>query len=220
MSGWWFPLVASTVAVALFAWGEARARKRRLRPVDVHEDDAPRCAIADLGPGRFRVVGFVRAFESVQSAIDGASCPFLEAIEYRTMGGAMPMARAVEASLASYPFAIDDGSGVLHVDPSELDVDAAVLLEDGGLTTERRIRDGEEIELVATFARIARGGPYREGTETIAPVSDDGGKPRLSFRTEHGMAAPHDEVAWAMRGLGALMFATAGVFVTFALVIG
>lgn len=222
MSGWWFPLLASTLAALLFAWGEAMARRRRgrMRSVDPIGDDAPTCAIADLGPGRFRVVGYVRARESALSAIDGAACPFLEAIEYRSMGGAMPMARAVEASRASYPFAIDDGSGVLQVDPADFEVDAAVLLEDGGLTTERRIRDGEEIELVATFARTARGGPYREGTETVAPVSDGPRKPRLSFRTELGMASPTDEVAWAMRGLGALMFATAAFFVGFALVIG
>ncbi|MCC7538015.1 MAG: hypothetical protein IT379_17450 [Deltaproteobacteria bacterium] len=220
MSGWWFPLVASTMAGGLLAWGEVRARLRRVGPVDAHEDDVPRCAIADLGPGRFRVVGFVRASESVLSTIDGAACPFLEATEYRSLGGAVPMARKVEASRVSYPFAIDDGSGVLRVDPADLDLEAAVLLEDGGFTTERRIRDGEEVELVATFARTACGGPYREGTETLAPVTDADGKPRLSFRTERGMASPPDEVTWAMRGLAALTIATAAVFVGFAYVIG
>lgn len=184
-----------------------RARRGRRLPEAVRES-----AIADLEAGRFRVVGRVVPIETCPSAVDGADCVYAERAEYRSVGtGLVPLLREVEHGALAFPFYLDDGTGRLLVDPGRALIECATATADGGLTAERRVRAGEEVSLVATFAPIDAerepgDGPYRAVARQWAPVADDAGPPRLSHRTEGSMVAmPIDDLTALFGGIGAMM---------------
>ena len=66
----WFIVAASLVGGALLlGWGRARVRAGRSL-----EEALPACSIAELEPGRFRVIGRVVPIETTESLVDGLAC--------------------------------------------------------------------------------------------------------------------------------------------------
>lgn len=190
------------------------ARRRRLgiaRPLDA----ARGSAIVDLEHGRFRVTGRVVPIETSLSAVDGAPCVFLERAEYRVIGSRLvPLLREVERRTVSHPFWLDDGSGRLLVDPSRASIEAVTLDADEGLTAERRLRAGEEIELVACFeprdrVAMAEDGPYRGRAVVWQAADDPQCPPQISYRTDASMLVASDETVGLLRGMGGLMMGVA-----------
>ena len=188
------------------------ARRRRLavvRPADA----AQRSAIADLERGRFKVTGRVVPIESTPSAVDGVPCVYLEHAEYKVFGSALvPVLREVAHRTRAHPFWLDDGSGRLFVDPSFARIDAVTLDADEGLTAERRLRAGEEIELVACFeprerVAAAEDGPYRGRAVVWEAIDDLQCPPQISYRTDSSMVLASDETVGFLRGLAGLMIA-------------
>ncbi len=134
---------------------------------------------------------------------------YLEHAEYKPLGvWAGPVMKELGRYSCAHPFYIDDGTGRLAVDPGCVAVDAVTVVEDGGLCAERRLRVGEHVELIASFARGAISGsegPYRALPSTWHPTADAAGLPTLSYRTEPGMVKPLDDVTTFLQGAGALM---------------
>lgn len=191
----------------------AQARVRRMRPV--REAVAQR-RISDLTPGRFKVIGRVVPLATTESAIDDSPCVYVERAEYRTVGSELvPLLREVEHRVFAHPFHLDDGTGRLTVDPQRAVIDTTTLWEDDGLLAERRLRAGEEVELVAFFqprATEADGGPYRANTRGWEAVPDECGLPTLGFG-EDGLPAiaAADDVASFMRGVGVVLLVASAV---------
>lgn len=190
------------LGVGLLGWAHRRAHGPLPEAV-------PHRRIAELEEGRFRVAGRVVAEHVTPSPLDGADCVFFEHAEYRMLGSeAVPLMRQVDHRIVAHPFVLDDGTGRLRVDPAETDVEAVTLTEDHGLFAERRLRAGEEVELVASFRPRAverEGGPYRGRAVAWEAHADHLGRPRLSYRTEPGMMRPIDEASAFLRGAGALL---------------
>jgi hypothetical protein len=201
------------LAAAGSMWWWARVRARRLRPIP---EACSGRTVAELEAGRFRVTGRVVPIQTSDSGIDGVPCVFLEHVEYRTLGSELvPLMREVEHRLVRHPFFLDDGTGRLWIDPGEASVEAVTVFEDAGLSAERRLRAGEEVELVATFAPCeseADGGPYRAGHFAWRPIADDCGPPRITYRTVSDMVAPADDVTAFLRGAGVLVLVTTTLF--------
>lgn len=192
-----------SAACALVAWGRARARRlARL------EEAVPGCSIADLSHGRFRVTGRVVPTVTTPSRIDGAACVYVESAEYRTVGSELvPVMRQVGHRAVAYPFYLDDGTGQLLVDPTDVVIEGVTLHADEGYSAEIRLRAGEEVELVATFepAQVeADGGPYRAPHRSFRAVADEVAPPRISFRTEPGMVVATDPAAAFFGGVAVL----------------
>jgi len=204
------------LGLGLMSW--ARRRARALRPLP---EAVPHRPIGELEQGRFRIEGRIDAIETVDSPSDGAACVFVESAEYRTLGSELvPLLKQVGHTMQSHPFYLDDGTGRLWVDPATLDIEAVTLTEDSGLYAERRLRAGEEVELVATFrprSVEAAGGPYRSQALAWEPVDDALGRPRLTYRTEPGMIRPRDEGSAFRGGAGALLVAAGTAFGALAL---
>ena len=215
--GWLFVAAVALSGGALF-WLAGR-RVRRLSPLP---EAVPSCAITDLSRGRFRLVGHIVPVVVTPSAIDGADCVFIERVEYETVGSQLlPVLREIDRWIFEHPFYIDDGTGSLLVDPRLLAVEATVLTEDEGLLAERRLRAGEEVEMVATFRPRegdGDGGPYRANARAWEPASDVCGPPRISYRTVAGMVATVDEMSSFMRGIGAVLLLTSLVGAAIALI--
>jgi hypothetical protein len=190
-------------AVALFgaaAWRARRARPPREIVVARH--------VSELTEGRFRVIGRITAMQTVSSAVDGSPCVYVDVSELRSFGGAL--AREVVREVHAMPFLVDDGTGLVWVDPREAEIEAVTVREDLGLTTERRLRVGEEVEVVGTFRRLeveSEGGPYRGVSSVWSVAGDAGGAPRVSYRTEPEMVIAGDELAAFFRGAGVLLVA-------------
>lgn len=186
------------------------ARRRRLEVAPLL-DAAQGSSIADLAHGRYRVTGRVVPIETSRSGVDGAPCVFLERAEYRVVGSRLvPLLREVEHRTLAHPFWLEDGSGRLLVDPSRAFVDAVTLDADEGLTAERRLRAGEEIELIACFAprervAMAEDGPYRSRAVAWEAVDDPQCPPRITYRTDASMLVASDETVGLLRGMGGLM---------------
>lgn len=195
------------VAGAALAWA-ARNRQRRLAPIAEAVEGR---SIAGLGSGRYRVAGRVEPTATSPSAVDGMACVYIERAEYRQVGSSLvPLLREVERCFVSHPFWLDDGTGRLLVDPSRAAVEAATLAGDDGLTAERRLRAGEEIEMVATFrpAEVeGDGGPYRAPALVWEATDDELGPPRITHRTERGMMTHTDDVTSFLRGTGTVLLA-------------
>ncbi len=192
------------------------ARRRRLA-VTLPKEATRRSTIAELERGRFRVTGRVMATATTPSGIDGAACVYLERAEYQVVGSrAVPLLREVEHELRAHPFWLDDGTGRLLVDPAHVLVDAATLDADEGLSVERRLRDGEEIELVACFeprTRAADGdeGPYRSRAVAWEAVDDPACPPQITYRTEDAMIVASDEGVGLLRGMGGMLVGVSAV---------
>ena len=186
---------------ALLWW--AQARVRRMRPL---REAAAGSTVADLTTGRFRVVGRVVPIRTTRSAIDRAPCVYVERAEYRTLGSELvPLLREVDHRVVGHPFYLDDGTGRVRVDPVAAVVDTSVAWEDEGLLAERRLRAGDEVELVACFEpreTTADGGPYRAGAMAWQAVEGAFGPPRLSERDDALSIAPSDDIGAFLRGLG------------------
>lgn len=201
---WIAAFVSALLGLGLLAFGRGRARA--LLPV---ADGASRRAIHELDPGRYYVAGRVVPIEVSESLIDGMPCVFLERAEYRTVGSAMvPLLREVSRTLHAHPFFVDDGTGRVLVDPADADIECATLEDGDGLFIERRLRAGEEIELVASYAPAelqGDGGPYRDGATVWASVTDEVSKPKITFRTERDMVRASDEVSLVLRSVGAVL---------------
>ena len=186
------------------------ARRRRLAAV-LPADAARRSTIDELERGRFRVTGRVVPIETTASGVDGAACVYLERAEYRLIGSrAVPLLREVVHDTRAHAFWLDDGTGRLLVDPTNALVDAATLDADEGLTAERRLRAGEEIELVACFEpreRAAAGdeGPYRGRAVVWEAVDDPACPPQITYRTESAMVVASDEGVGVLRGIGGML---------------
>jgi hypothetical protein len=206
----WGVILGVWSAGALLVWW-SRARARAAQPID---EALPECTIAELEPGRFRVRGHIVALESSPSAVDGAVCVYVERAEYESVGSHLvPLLREVGHGAISHPFYLEDDTGRLLVDPATTLIDCASAVGDGGLTAERRLRDGEEVSLTASFApsagELEEGeGPYRARSRQWRAVADVTGPPRLSHRTEHGMVRlPPDEISAFLGGAGGILLA-------------
>jgi hypothetical protein len=190
-------------AVALF--GAAAWRVRRARPP---QEIVESRHVSDLAEGRFRVVGRIGAMQTVSSAVDASPCVYVDVSEFRSFGGAL--AQEVVREVRATPFLVDDGTGLVWVDPREAEIEAVTVQEDLGLTAERRLRVGEEVEVVGTFRRLeveSEGGPYRGVSSVWSVGSDAHGAPRVSYRTEPEMVLAGDELAAFFRGAGVLLVA-------------
>lgn len=208
-------LAGSSVGLALVVWSIRRARVPAVR------EAAMRTSIAELGPGRYHVRGRVVPIHTTASEVDGARCVYVERARYAHVGaGLVPLLREVDHGWAAHPFLLDDGTGTLRVDPCEALIECATATTDGGLVAERRLRAGEEIELVASFRAADRSsapdldeGPYRTAAAGWEAIADEVGPPRITYRTEQGMEkASLDEVSSFLRGAGVLMIATSWLF--------
>lgn len=201
-----FLLLGFVGATVLFAAAALRSRRRE------HRSAVDTRTIASLDAGRHRVVGRIVPIRELPSAVDGGACVFVDVVEHQAFGAAVR--RELFREIRATPFFVDDGTGLLRVDPREAQVEAAGVEEDLGLTTERRLRVGEEVEVVGHFQRIelgSDGGPYR-GAAVVWGVSGDGEAPlRISYRTEPEMVLPGDEVATFLRGAGVLLFAASAL---------
>lgn len=210
MLGWPVVLGALFGGLSFLAWAHLRTvLGRRL------EEALPECSIADLEPGRFRVLGRVVPIETSRSDVDGADCVYVERAEYRTVG-LVPLLREVHHGASCHPFYLEDDSGRILVDPGRALIECATLSADGGLTAERRVRAGETVALDATFAPASDdaeegAGPYRASARRWRPVADTSGPPRLSHRTEREMLVVGlDPISGFLGGAGGmlLVFAT------------
>lgn len=191
-------------AVAFF--GAAAWRVRRARPP---QEIVESRHVTDLTEGRFRVVGRIGAMQTVSSAVDASPCVYVDVSEFRTFGGGA-LAQEVVREIRATPFLVDDGTGLVWVDPREAEIEAVTVQEDLGLTAERRLRVGEEVEVVGTFRRLeveSEGGPYRGVSSVWSVGADAHGAPRVSYRTEPEMVSAGDELAAFFRGAGVLLVA-------------
>lgn len=192
-----FFLAMAVFSVGLAVLGVVSRRVHRPPPLE----GIRTTSIAELETGRFRIAGTIVAERSVPSPYDGAPCVFFEHADYSPTLGPGLLVRETERWTEGRSFYVDDGTGRVRVDPLQSVVEAAVLHEDQGLTAERRLRVGEEIEVVASFAlrEPDEASPYRDVGFEWRCVSDEWGAPRLSYRTVPGMLRPQDEVGMFMR---------------------
>ncbi len=213
---WWLVAFAGMLG-GLGLLAVARRRARALEPI---VEAVPSRTIAELETGRFKLVGRVAPIEVSPSAIDGAPCVFREQAEYRTVGRSLvPLMREVGHQITAHPFWLDDGTGRILVDTVGISIEAVTLFEDDGMLAERRLRAGEEVEMVASFEPCSAendGGPYRVSSLSFRPVADDFGPPRLSYRTQPGMLRPLDEGIAFLRGAGLVLMLCSAAFGAFA----
>ncbi|MEM6955690.1 MAG: hypothetical protein AAF411_18130 [Myxococcota bacterium] len=187
------PFFAVILLVAAVLGGVAAHHWRSRRRVD----EAVRHAqIADLEPGRFRIAGRIQAERTLKSPLDGANCVFYEHADYKPTLGAAVMVRESARWSDGVPFYVEDGTGRVRIDPRVALIEASVVTEDGGLTAERRLRVGEEIEVVATFGlgEADPNSPYRGQSHEWCSQADDLGPPRITYRTMPDMVRPTDEL--------------------------
>jgi len=213
MTPWVIVSCALGAGVALLVASRWRVRRSHRVPEAVRAS-----AIGDLEAGRFRVVGRVVPIETTRSAVDGADCVYSERAEYRAIGtGLVPLLREVEHAAVTHPFYLEDGTGRVLVDPGATLIECATATADGGLTAERRLRAGEEVSLVATFAPVeaeleSGDGPYRVGARRWTPIADGAGPPRLSHRTEASMVRPPpDDLTALIGGIGSMLVLMGGL---------
>lgn len=208
---WLLAALGVVVAVGLWLW--ARARVRRLRPIP---EAVPARSVGELDGGRYRVTGTVVPIDCTPSRIDDAPCVFLEHAEYRTVGSELvPLLREIEHGTVAHPFYLEDATGRLLVNPREAVIEAVTVFEHAGLSAERRLRAGEEVELVATFEPSpveADGGPYRASHNAWRPVPDTCGPPRISYRTAPDMVHAADDVTMFLRGAGVFALLATALF--------
>jgi hypothetical protein len=205
---WSFVAVALVAGLAFFIAAAMRARS--IRPVG---EAAPGSSVAELTTGRFRLVGRVVPIQTTPSSIDASPCVFVERAVYRTVGSELvPLLRQVDHFVRAHPFYLDDGTGRVRVDPREAVIDAVTLVEDEGLLAERRLRVGEELELVATFEPCESevdGGPYRGTARGWQAVGDPTGPPRLGHVATYSTILTTDDTTLLLRGFGAVLIAAA-----------
>ena len=211
----WMVLLLALTTAGIFG-AAAVYRARSLRPII----EAVRSStLRDLTPGRFRVQGrIVPLGRTTASRIDGLPCVFLEHASYAPMGSSLiPVMREVDHFMVAHPFLLDDGTAQIEIDPSVAIVDALPSSEDAGLSAELRLRAGEEIEVIATFARDEReqsGGPYRAHHMAWTAVTDDVSPPMISYRVDPQMHALQatDELTVFLGGVALIALMAGGFF--------
>lgn len=203
-------LFALGVIGSAVLWSIASWRTRLLAPVEPEEELR---TAGDLETGVFRMRGRVVPVEVSRSPVDGAPCVFIEHADYEPVAReALPLRRQVDHRIIAHAFYVEDATGVVYVEPADAEIDTAVLVEDGGLTAERRLRSDEEVELVGTFElRTVEldGGPYRSAGQTWVAHSTTQRPLRISYRTDPGMVTPSDSLTLFFRGAATL---TLGIF--------
>ncbi len=208
---WLFVAVACGTAFGLFFWASKRGHS--VRPM---REAAPGRSVAELSAGRFRLVGRIVPIQTSASRIDESPCVFLERAVYRTVGSDLvPLLKQVSHVIRAHPFFLDDGTGRVMIDPNHAVVDAITLVEDEGLLAERRLRAGEEVEVVARFAlreAEADGGPYRAGSLAWEAVADEELPPQIGYRAVPTDIVATDEMTIFLRGLASFVLATALLF--------
>lgn len=211
-------IVGLHVGLALLYWSIKRSPLAPLREAAISS------RIAELTAGRYRVTGRVVPVRTTASEIDGAPCVYLERARYASIGAGV--FRQVAHAHAAHSFYLDDGSGRLLIDPATTLIDCSSATGDGGLLVERRLRAGEEIEIVGQFrttdglslADLEGEGPYRAAPSPFEAGPDEVGPPRISYRTLEGMERTRiDEATSFIRGAGALVIAMSLCFGAFAL---
>jgi len=140
---------------------------------------------------------------------------FLERAIYRTVGSdVVPILKQVSHVMRAHPFFLDDGTGRVMIDPASAVVDAITLVEDEGLLAERRLRAGEEIEVIASFTPReveSDGGPYRAGALAWEAVADGELPPQIGYSVEPSSIVAADETTVFLRGLASFLFAAAAL---------
>ena len=209
----WCAMALLASAGGLLWWKASR----RLRVAVPLREAAPGRRVSDLSEGRFRVVGSVVAVGSQQSSVDGADCVCLERADYRTvLTEFVPLLREVERQSFEYPFLVDDGTGQIWIDPAHSVINTRLVRADQGLTAERRLVAGEEVEVVASFAprKAASGesGPYRHGSATWEAVDSGEGPPSIVPTATATANPPVEETIVLQRGLALLLIVAGAVF--------
>jgi hypothetical protein len=139
----------------------------RTRPPAPLGEAVPKSRIAELGPGRFAIHGRVVPIETERSAIDDARCVYVERAELA--GG---LVRSVEHAVVAHRFYLEDESGRIEVDPARTLIEVSAMHHEGGRLAERRVRAGEEIELVCELRAAgsdttSASMPYRTGAMRV-----------------------------------------------------
>jgi hypothetical protein len=208
---WLFVAVALGLGVGMFVWASARRRRGSVRL----REAAPGASIGELAAGRFRVVGRIVPIQTTASSIDASPCVFVERAVYSIVGSELvPLLRQIDHVIAAHPFFVDDGTGRVKVDPAHAVIDTVTLMEDEGLLAERRLRAGEEIELVACFTPSqaeSDGGPYRAKALTWEAVDDPELPPHIGFAAEQSAILATDDTTTFLRGIGAVLLVVAVV---------
>lgn len=150
---------AGVSGALLGAW--SRSRPRAPLPEAV-----PRSTIAELSAGRFAVRGRVVPLDTEPSTIDGARCVFVE----RAQVVPGRLGRAVDHVRACHRFFLEDETGRLEVDPGRTYVEASAIVDEPAGVAERRIRAGEEIELICELRAVG----HRAATQASTRGYRDG----------------------------------------------
>ena len=150
---------AGVSGALLGAW----SRSRRPPPL---AEAVPRSTVAALTAGRFAVRGRVVPVDTEPSTIDGARCVFVERVQ-RVPGA---LGRSLDHVHASHRFFLEDETGRIEVDPSRTYIESSTILDESAGVAERRIRAGEEIELVCEL----RAAGARDSSEALALGYRDG----------------------------------------------
>ena len=111
VSPWLLVGICFVLGSALLAWGRARLRAGR-----VLEEALPECTVAELEPGRFRLVGRVVPIETSPSVVDGVPCVYAERADYEMGAGVVPLLREVSHEAIAHPFYLEDNTGRLLVE--------------------------------------------------------------------------------------------------------
>mgnify|MGYP001413890932 CR=1 FL=1 len=175
MLPWYLVLIGVAFGAALIAvsyWPRAEPLREAVVP----------SRIGELEPGRFRIVGRVVPIRVVKSEIDDARCVYVERAHYARTGNSFAsMLREVDHDWSAAAFFVDDGTGRVVVDPTETLIDCETVADDEGLVAERRLREGEEVEVVAT---IRPADPERHGAQGPYPT------PPFRFEPDRAEMAP------------------------------
>lgn len=151
----------------------------RTRPRAPLGEAVPRSRIGELTPGRFAIHGRIVPIETEPSVIDEARCVYVERAEV-----AGSMLRTIEHVVVAHRFYLEDETGRLEVDPTGTLVEVSTMHDEGGRVAERRLRAGEEIELVcelraAGAEATAASMPYRTGAMRVEIDYADAGSPAI-----------------------------------------
>lgn len=183
MLPWYLMLAGLSAGAALVAWSYW-PRKAPLREAVIPS------SIAELECGRFRVTGRIVPIRVEPSAIDGRRCVYVERARYERSGNSFAsVLREVDHEWHAHSFYLDDGTGRVLVDPTQTLIDCEPHREETGAVVERRLCEGEEVELVATF-RLAEEerqeleGPYRTPPCRFEPDAHSPVPPQLCARAE------------------------------------
>lgn len=175
-------ITASLSGAALGAWARRRKATTPLR------EAVRRSSIAELSPGRFAVRGRVIPTITDRSVIDGARCVFLERAEPVSSG----LLRALEHTRICHRFFLEDETGRIEVDPARVEVETSAVVDETGRVAERRLRAGEEVEVVCEVR--AAGGADATGAAALAGYRDGASRVEIDYEAPGSPAIVRDTV--------------------------